>query len=367
MFKKFLSIALVILVVSLQGCGASSRDSGDSNSISSSSINAGKLVFKDVKSPQYIEGVTQERGHYQEIVQPLEVPKQYESLAPLQISDNYTMYENGRVSQEGKINVIKSKNNFSNEMMLLLDFSGSIVDGGCEDENTTCSQLIKQVEVFIDNVVAQNNIALSIYYFNASNEIYPLDRTTKYPSTSINDLKNAIDKLRDPQFMDQLQDYTYSTNLYGGVEKATEKLCLLSGCDSKDDEEQLYIRSIVIFTDGRDSANVVSKSDMLKNLRKDKIEYYTMGIGEADKSVLQQISGRSNYFYSVDNFESIFSRILKTIEIKSNFFIINFCPSTKGGGSIDVKFLYDDQAGIKTFIPEQKVNLIDRDFACDIN
>jgi len=365
MFKKLLSIGLVITILSLQGCRTGSRDSGDE--FGSLSVNSGNLIFKNVQAPQYIEGVTQERGHYQEIVQPLEVPAQYESLTPLENSKNYVMYENGRVSEEGKISVKPNPNDISNEMMLLLDFSGSIVDGGCQDENATCSQLIKQVERFIDKVVNQYNIALSIYYFNASDEIYPLDRTTKYPSSSIEDLKKAIEKLKDPVFMNQLQDYTYSTNLYGGIEKATQKLCLLSGCDNQDPSDELNLRSIVIFTDGKDSANIVSKDNMLNSLRKDKIEYYTMGIGQADKSVLQQISGSSNYFYSVDNFESIFSRILKTIEIKSNFFIISFCPSTKGGGSVDVKFLYDDHEGVKSIIPEQRVDLIDRDFACDIN
>jgi len=373
MFKRFLSISFIVTVLFFQGCGTSSRSSDepvDNLSIENKSTEIiEKLTFENVKKPKFIEGETLERGHYREIIHPLEVPSYYTDLRILEENSNYTMYENGLVSEEGKLSVSKGVNDITNEMMLLLDFSGSIVDEGC-DLNTTCSQLIDNVKNFIDNVVLKYNISLSIYYFNASNEIFYLDRTTKYPTTSIYDLKNSIEKLRDPDFMEQLQEYSYSTNLYGALENATQKFCDMSGCDEDDESdelEELYVRSIVFFTDGKDTANVISKDKMLESLRKDKIEYYSMGLGEADPAILEEISEEKNYFYSVDDFNGIFNDLLKTIEIKSNFLVIDFCPSIKGGDSIDVKFLYDDKNGITSTIPEQKVDLIDSDFACDIN
>ena len=362
MFKKVSSIVLVLTILAFQGCrtGSSDRDDGglDSNSYS---VESKDIKFNIIKNPTFIAGFDGEKGHYQLTVQSLTLPKEYEDLTPLTNSDNYTLYENGELSQEAKIQISKDTNDYSNEMMLLLDFSGSIVDQGC-GTGTYCVQLVDETEKFIDIVVSKG-MSLSIYYFNASENIYPLDQTTKYPTNSKDSLKAAINKLHDSEFMSSLQEYTYSTNLYGAIDTATQKLCSISGCD--EDDNKVHIRSIVIFTDGKDTANLISEDKMLNDLRRDKIDYYTMGIGDADKKVLENI-GLNNTFYSLDSVEEIFSSIVKAISVKSNLFLINFCPSSKGGGSVDAKFLYDDHAGVKGKIDNIIVKLIDKDYGCDL-
>jgi hypothetical protein len=263
------------------------------------------------------------------------------------------------------ISVQKSNNEVDNKILLLLDLSGSIIDGGCNTPGSTCSQLIDSAEDFITNVVNGGRFEVAIYYFNARKEIMPLSTQVEFPTGNITILKNAIEQLKDENFVSTyLKGYDYSTNLYGAVVKASEKICSWIDCNNNQNFET---GSVVIFTDGRDEANLVSKSKMLKSLRKS-IQYYTIGIGNADNKTLIDISGRAHHFESSENdIQSAFIEAYNDILYNSSFYKIDYCPSTQEG-TLRIKILFEDREnGIRAYTQEEKIRLEnDGDLRCDL-
>jgi hypothetical protein len=125
--------------------------------------------------------------------------------------------------------------------------------------------------------------------------------------------------------------------------------------------------SVVIFTDGRDTAGLVSKRDMIKSLKPD-IQYYTIGIGDADNRTLIEISGKAHHFAaSKENIKSAFTDAYNDLLYNSSFYKINYCPSTREG-TVRIKLFFNDpEHHIRAYTDEDKISIDpNTDTRCDI-
>ncbi len=360
---KLISILTSILLIS--GCG---RVAGENNNISASGKRtSGHLQFITVKKSHFVSTNDNDSGYYQSILKTLNKPDIYASDDQLEKNSNYILLENNKHKEESKISILKSNNNVNSKILLLLDLSGSIIDEGCDVPGSTCKQLIASTNQFIDDIVGDqnSNFQMAIYYFNAKKEIMPLSIQTEFPIANTTLLKNSIKQLSNPQFIENnLKGYDNSTNLYGAVKQSGEKICDWIDCGNQSNFE---MGSIVIFTDGRDLADIVSKKDMLKSLKSD-IEYYTIGIGNADNKTLTEISGKTHHFEASEkNIQSAFTNAYNNILYNSSFYQVNYCPSTKEG-NIKIKIVFDDKTNhIKAYTQEDKISLNGKiDLRCDL-
>ncbi len=359
MSKTAVFITIFLLLV---GCGRIA-DEGDS-SIGTKSY--GKLQFITVKKSRFVANDNIDGGHFQVIVKTVNKPISYERVDLLEDSNHYALIENGKIKDESVISVQKTNNAVKSKILLLLDLSGSILEGGCSDENSNsvCNQLIRSSNEFIDNIIKNGAFEIAIYYFNSKKSILPLSAQTEFPTANLTILKNAVKQLQDPYFVNTYLKGYNSTNLYGAVEQSGEKVCSWTDCENQNGFE---IGSVVIFTDGRDLAEIVTKKEMLKSL-KDQIQYYTIGIGNADNKTLAEISGENHHFEaSQENIQSAFTQTYEEILYNSSFYRINYCPATLEG-TIKTKIMFEDKnLGIKTYVQEERITLDDNiDFRCDI-
>ncbi len=353
---------LITIFLLLSGCGRIA----DENISSVGASSSGKLQFVTVKNSRFVANDSIDGGHYQVIVKTINKPISYEQIDLLEDSDYYSLIENGKIKDESLISIQKTNNAVKSKILLLLDLSGSILEGGCSDENSNsvCNQLIKSSNDFIDNIISNGAFEIAIYYFNSKKSILPLSSQTEFPTANLTILKNAIKQLQDPYFVNSYLKGYNSTNLYGAVEQSGEKVCSWTECENQNSFE---IGSVVIFTDGRDLAELVSKKEMLASL-KDQIQYYTIGIGDADNKTLIEISGENHHFEaSEENIQSAFTQTYEEILYNSSFYRINYCPATLDG-TVKVKIMFEDKnLGIKTYVKEEKIIMDDSiDFRCDI-
>ncbi len=352
MFKTAL---LFLLLLTITGCGrtAATGDSGDTRS-------SGDLSFTTVQKSRFVSGDYSLGGHWQMVVQTRNKPEIYAEKDALENPAYYTLLENGVHKEESRVSVEKSNNEVDSKVMLLLDLSGSIIDN-----SSTRDQLISSANAFISNVIQEGRYDIAIYYFNAKKEILPLSSQSEFPTANVTILKNVIEKLRDESFVERyLKGYDFSTNLYGAVEQAGDKICSWIGCENK---SRFEMGSVFIFTDGRDTAGLVSKQDMLKSLKPD-IQYYTIGIGDADNRTLAEISGKSRHFEaSAEDIQSAFTQAYKNLLYNSSFYKINYCPSTREG-TIRIKLFFNDPENkIRAYTEEEKIQIdAQTDIRCDI-
>lgn len=354
---KTLFFTFILLWIS--GCGRTA----DNNNLSPTS--SGKLKFVTVAKSHFVTGNSVDSGHYQTIIKTINKPEFYAQNDALEKEENYTLFENNKHKEESIIRIEKSNNEVKNNILLLLDLSGSILDEGCSEATSTCGQLVKAANTFVSNIINNGKFAIAIYYFNAKKEIMPLSDQTEFPTANPTILQNAINRLVTDTYFVQtyLKGFDYSTNLYGAVKQSGEKVCSWIDCN---DEASFEIGSVVIFTDGRDLANLVRKSDMLRSLKKN-LQYYTIGIGNADNKTLIEISGEERHFEaSQDNIESAFTKTYDYIRYNSSFYKINYCLSTQTG-KVRIKILFDDKEhNIRAYTTEDSISVSDSDIRCDI-
>ncbi len=351
---------LLLLLLIAAGCG---RTAGSGNTLQTKS--SGNLAFVTVRKSHFVASDYSQGGHYQMVVKTRNKPEIYAQNDALENAKYYTLLENGKHKEESRVSVQKSNNEVDSKVMLLLDLSGSIIEGGCNTPGSTCYQLIESANDFISNIIQGGRYEIAIYYFNAKKEIMPLSAQSEFPTANVTILKNAIGQLKDDNFIERyLKGYDNSTNLYGAVKQSGEKVCAWIGCEDKNSFE---MGSVVIFTDGRDLADLVSKRDMLKSLKPD-IQYYTIGIGNADNKTLIEISGKAHHFEaSEENIQSAFTEAYNDLLYNSSFYKLNYCPSTREG-TLRVKLFFNDtEHHIRAYTDEDKITIDPQnDIRCDI-
>jgi len=382
---KQIYIFLSILVFIFIGCDRSGDKKDPLLSTNSAQYpNGGKVSFEIISKTNTLkdsDGNYKNRGHYSLIYQAKSIKKNL-PLSGLNDNNFYTLYENGQHIDESRLKVTQDSKTVSNKILLLLDFSGSIIQD-CDssdaltNKSNLCYQIVNSSKKFIDTIVSKNQ-TMSIYYFNSQRKPMPLSNnanTTNNKSL----LKAALDKLYDSKWREEhLQGYN-STNLYGAIKVAADEIVCdwfqdcKSGVSSEinDNNKKHYdFATIVIFTDGRHTVgNNVSESELLSDLAVYKRNYYyTIGLGDdVEDSILSKI-GKDGYLKATqtDRLDIEFDALGEKLNSFANsFYRLDFCPAQQEG-VLDLKIDVRDDRGFYGFI-QDTIDLVDEiDFRCDL-
>ncbi len=377
----FLNLAIIFILL---GCGRTDNPS----SIKTTSKD-NNIFFNIVSSTNTIKDQT---GHFSIIYQAKD-----SSAKPISGLENanYTIYENNSKTSESRIYVSKDQKSASNNILLLLDFSGSIIQD-CDQidatydpstnqyiinnesslEDNPCFKLITSAKQFVDKTVT-NSQKMAIYYFNSKRTITALVTSTTASATSDKiALKSGLDQLYSISFRKQnLQGYI-STNLYGAVVESIKTACEWVGvCDydiykpENINVDNFNFASIVIFTDGVDQAGIVTEQEMLKFASKhSSLYYYTIGLGNVNDRVLKQI-GKDSYMKASDtqSLDKEFDLLADELNSWANsFYKIDYCPATQEG-EVNIKIrVIDEKKNLFGTLSEVITLPNGIDFKCDI-
>lgn len=241
---------------------------------------------------------------------------------------DFNIYENGNLISdfEAVRKIQPNERIFDYNIMLLLDLSGSVL--GSEN----LDPLKQAAQGFIDEVLpsdgeaSQGAIKMEIWWFDGSQNIKQLQPAT----TDVEVLTASINGISSNMSSDN------STNLYGavvqGVEVASQRLSQTRQLD------EIGSSAVVIFTDGTDQANRVSKGQALEAVDKaDRdISFYTIGLGgEIDQDVLRDI-GKTSFVSAVNIGELLnsFKEIGDLINNRANsFYLLEYCSPKRSGNN----------------------------------
>ncbi len=378
--KKYY-IAFTILVL-LLGCGRVGNEDTILDSYGGV-IDSGDILFELKSKSQLVDENGNsyiDKGHYTLLVQ-----SKNRDNTPIGDLKNieYKMYENNlkTPSSEARVNVDRDSRLTTNNILLLLDFSGSLiddcdrVDSVLQKDSNLCYQLVESAKDFIDTTISTKQ-TIAIYYFDSKSTITPLVTSNTASTTDdILKLKNGLDQLYDPSFRrENLQGFS-STNLNGAVIEATKVACQWVGNCNYDNYkpqnstnlEHFEFASIVVFTDGKDTANRVSKSSMINFIEMHKeIYYYSIGLGNVDKQTLVSI-GKDKYIPVSQNSEldNAFDDLSQELEAWGNsFYKVDYCPASQQGAvDIRIQVTSENRSGVihdSIRLPENV------DFRCDL-
>ncbi len=246
-------------------------------------------------------------------------------------ADDFEIYEDGEL-----VSKFESKQTIQNPevaavmyTMLLVDMSGSITEAGQADA------LVDAAQSFSDRVGKSQKVG--VYAFDGEAKIHSVVPFTEAQGS----VEGGLEGLRTYKPKDT------STNLHGGVVEGIREL--KKQLDK--DRRPLKFGTLVVFSDGTDRANRVSRDDMLKELDKEDYETYqifVVGVGaEIEKARLDEI-GRDGTELAADQakVKESFDKIAAKIEAHmKRFYLLSYCtPARAGEHEVEIKAISKDPA-----------------------
>jgi len=245
-------------------------------------------------------------------------------------ADQFTIYEQGRnddcfntiSTSEAKSRISPNAQIFSNNTLLVLDLSNSVLSSSLEELKTASIS-------FINNVMpatTQEAFKMAIYWFDGENELHELNALT----ASKDELTAAVEGITDDISNDP------STDLYGAVIKSTDIASNLLTESTKGDK--IGAASVVIFTDGTDQASRFTQEAAQKKVDNadPNISFFTIGLGgEIDTEVLTDLGKTSSVFAgNKDELETTFNDISDLVSQRArSFYLFEYCsPKRDGSG-----------------------------------
>lgn len=245
-------------------------------------------------------------------------------------ANQFTIYEQGRnddcfktiSTSESSARISPNSQIFSNNTLLVLDLSNSVLSSSLDELKLASSS-------FIDAVMpstSQESVKMAIYWFDGEDKLHLLNELT----SSRIELKDAIDGITDNISNDP------STDLYGAVIKSTDiasDLVQKSTAGGK-----IGAASVVIFTDGTDQASRYTEDSALKKVKEANanISFFSIGLGgEIDTEVLSAIGKTASVFaQNKDELERTFRDISEKVSERANsFYLFEYCsPKRDGSG-----------------------------------
>ena len=357
MRKYFVVLAIFTLFF---GCGRVGSE--NSNIKNFSQVSTGKEDFDIILKSRYIQNSNSyiNQGHYSLLFKYAGEAKNLDSS----LFENGSKYSSS--PDEATVKIDASGNSITNNILLLLDFSGSIIRN-----RALRDQLKTSVISFIDGV---NNVKIAVYYLNSKEKITPIIAD---PMDNIFRLKEEINRLNDSYFERIIDENLISTNLHGGVIEASDIACnWIGNCRIETHESEVTLNkdnfefaSVVIFTDGKDQARWADEKDMFNAIKNNGALFYQgVGVGDADRELIDKISTDEGIFNENLNTESIKNVFNELTSWANSFYEAKYCPAAQKG-SVDIKIEVKDRDNGSTvgFIQEKNVKLRDsEEFRCDI-
>jgi len=259
---------------------------------------------------------------------------------------NFTIFEQGRnddcyneiSNSEASSTISPNAQIFSNNTLLVLDLSNSVL-------STSLQELKQASSSFISNVmpsIPTASFKMAIYWFDGENILHELQPLT----TSATMLQEAINGITEDISNDP------STDLYGAVIKATDIAQHI--IDSSENEELFAAVSVVLFTDGTDQAARFTEEEAITavNDADDDINFFTIGLGsEIDEDVLSKIGQTESVFASnATELETVFNDISNGVAGQANsFYLFEYCSPKRDGSGMNnlvIQVINGNQDGI---------------------
>jgi uncharacterized protein YegL len=245
-------------------------------------------------------------------------------------ANQFTIYEQGRnddcfntiSTSESSARISPNSQIFSNNTLLVLDLSNSVLSSSLEELKLASTSFIEAVMP----ATASESVKMAIYWFDGEDELHLLNELT----SSRVELTDAVDGITDDISNDP------STDLYGAVIKSTDiasDLVKVSTADGK-----IGAASVVIFTDGTDQASRFTEEAALKkvNQANANISFFSIGLGaEIDTEVLTAVGKTASVFATnKDELERTFRDISEKVSERANsFYLFEYCsPKRDGSG-----------------------------------
>ena len=238
----------------------------------------------------------------------------------------FDLFENERLISEfeSQRTILPKVGQFQYSIALLLDLSGSIVASENLEALKAAAQRFIEAIMFPEDDPRYGEIEMGIWWFGGQTKVAPLVPVTIAPA----ELAGGVAGISEALTVDN------STNLYGavmqGMELAERRLATIEG------QNVISAGSVVLFTDGTDQANRVSREEALAAVRRaeDGISVYTIGLGgEIDEETLTEI-GRDG-FVSAPRIEELvprFQEIADLIRDEANsYYLLEYCSPKRDG------------------------------------
>ncbi|WP_431123413.1 vWA domain-containing protein [Flagellimonas flava] len=245
-------------------------------------------------------------------------------------ANQFTIYEQGRnddcfntiSSSESLARISPNSQVFSNNTLLILDLSNSVLENSLEELKSASTS-------FINNVMPSpetDSFKMGIYWFDGEDELHLLNDLTSSSAELVTAISGiTTDISNDP-----------STDLYGAVIKATGKAEELIQANNQ--QSVIGAASVVIFTDGTDQASRYTEQAALKAVTDAdrNISFFTIGLGaEIDTEVLTDIGRTASVFAgNKEELEATFTQISQRVSEQANsFYLFEYCtPKRDGSG-----------------------------------
>ena len=262
------------------------------------------------------------------------------------VPSNFTIFEQGRnddcynqiSSSEASAGISPNAQIFSNNTLLILDLSNSVLSSSLQELKQASSSFISSVMP----AIPAESFKMAIYWFDGEDVLHELQPLTSTATV----LQEAIDGITEDISNDP------STDLYGAVIKATE--IADSIIDTSENEELFAAASIVIFTDGTDQAARYTEQEALTAVDNadDDVSFFTIGLGsEIDEEILTAIGQTESVFASnAAQLETVFNEISNGVAGQANsFYLFEYCsPKRDGSGTSNliIQVINEDLDGI---------------------
>jgi len=199
----------------------------------------------------------------------------------------------------------------------LLDLSGSVLTFQEELKDATRT-LINEIDP------TENSLnKIGVWWFDGAADLHELIA----PTFNKESILESIDKIKTDLSNDN------STNLYGAVASITEEANMILN-----DNSGVSGVSIVLFTDGKDRANRISKQTAYDAVDGSNaaVSFFTVGLGEEiNKNDLEKF-GRDRFvnINNVNQLSATFQEIALFVEAESNsYYLLEYCSPIRNGAN----------------------------------
>jgi hypothetical protein len=232
-------------------------------------------------------------------------------------AEDFEIYEDGELVSKFESKQIIQNPEVAAVMytMLLVDMSGSISESGQADA------LVDAAKSFSDRVGKTQKVG--VYAFDGDPKIHSVVPFTEAQGS----VEGGLEGLRKYKAKDP------STNLHGAVVEGLKELKK----ELDKDKRPLKFGTLVVFSDGTDRANRVSRDEMKKAIGADEYEHYeifAVGVGaEIEKARLDEI-GRDGTELVADQtkVKDAFDKIAAKIEAHmKRFYLLSYCTPARAG------------------------------------
>ncbi len=229
-------------------------------------------------------------------------------------ASEFRIYEDGSLVSEGesKQTILNPEVAASHYTLLLVDMSGSITS-----DPQAVDTLVEAATAFTERIEKSQKVA--VYAFDGSTELHAI-----VPFTGAGGAKSGVKSLGTYKAEDP------STNLNGAVVKGLAELHrALSQA-----EHPMRFGTLVVFSDGTDRANRVTKDDMRKAVQGSKYQIFAIGLGkEMQESELRDVgkdgTARADDKASVVKaFDTIGARIEGATK---SYYLLSYCSPSRAG------------------------------------